>query len=173
MDLNRLINVVEQRPALWDENHPEHAKDEETRSRGRGNGCQRVAGTVIAVAAPKAIAEAANAEEAACSCQCAKNVDVGDADYNFVVSLVPMIKQMTALQNVSIRAKVSEVLLKTMQQPPMQLQQHPQAEQEQMALDRAEQGDSSSSCHTTNRHDRILVLYITVGQVLGLQTLRF
>ncbi|XP_062141813.1 uncharacterized protein LOC133849735 [Drosophila sulfurigaster albostrigata] len=125
----------------------------------------RVAGTVIAVAAPKAIAEAAgtaNAEAAACSCQCAKNVDVGDADYNFVVSLVPMMKQMTALQNVSIRAKVSEVLLQTMQQPPMQLQQHPQAEQEQMALDRAEQGDSSSSCHTTNRHDRILVLYITM-----------
>ncbi|KAH8408731.1 hypothetical protein KR215_011758 [Drosophila sulfurigaster] len=95
--------------------------------------------------------------------RCKNVLHVGDADYNFLVSILPMMKQMSPLQNVSFRAKVGEVLLHTMQQPPMQLQQQQQQQQaaqespqpsqmllnqQQMALDQAEQVDSSSSSAT-------------------------
>ncbi|KAH8370074.1 hypothetical protein KR093_002125 [Drosophila rubida] len=103
--------------------------------------------------------------------RCKNVLHVGDSDYNFLVSFLPMMKQMTSLQNVSFRAKVGEVLLHTMQQPPMQPQQQQQPQQtqaqqqqaakqepqpsqmllnqQQMALDQAQQVSTSTSS-TTN-----------------------
>ncbi|XP_017066292.1 myb-like protein AA [Drosophila eugracilis] len=97
---------------------------------------------------------------------------VGDSDYNYLVSFLPMMKQMTPIQNVFFRAKMGELLLQTMQQPPMQPQsqsqqlqqlhqqqqqqqqkQQPQQQQpsqmllnqQQMALDQAQVSTSSTN----------------------------
>nr|XP_016933391.1 probable serine/threonine-protein kinase fhkB [Drosophila suzukii] len=80
--------------------------------------------------------------------RCKSVIHVGDSDYNYLVSFVPLMKQMTPIQNVFFRAKMGELLLQTMQQPPvqqqpmqqqqqpqpMQLQQQQQQQQQQLQL---------------------------------------
>ncbi|KAH8415539.1 hypothetical protein KR222_002901 [Zaprionus bogoriensis] len=69
--------------------------------------------------------------------RCKNVLHVGDSDYNFLISFLPLMKQMSPLQNVSFRAKMGELLLQTMQQPPMphhimhQQQQRPPQQQQQ------------------------------------------
>ncbi|KAH8256220.1 hypothetical protein KR026_011196 [Drosophila bipectinata] len=92
-----------------------------------------------------------------------KNViHVGDSDYNYLMSFLPLMKQMTRLQNLRFRAKMGELLLQTMQeqhqqnqQEMMQQQQQQQQQQEQpsqmllnqqqMALDQAQVSTSSTN----------------------------
>lgn len=54
--------------------------------------------------------------------RCKNVLHVGDSDYNFLISFLPLMKQMSPLQNVHFRAKMGELLLHTIQQPPMQAQ---------------------------------------------------
>ncbi|XP_017058826.1 probable serine/threonine-protein kinase mps1 [Drosophila ficusphila] len=99
--------------------------------------------------------------------RCKSVLHVGDSDYNFLISFLPLMKQMTPLQNIFFRAKMSELLLQTMQQPPvqqqLQQQQQPQQlqqqqqqlqqqqpsqmllNQQQMALDQAQVSTSSTN----------------------------
>ncbi|KAH8349531.1 hypothetical protein KR084_001335 [Drosophila pseudotakahashii] len=102
--------------------------------------------------------------------RCKSVLHVGDSDYNYLISFLPLMKQMTPIQNVFFRAKMGELLLQTMQQPPvqqqpmqqqqqqqqMQLQQQPQQQlqqqpsqmllnQQQMALDQAQVSTSSTN----------------------------
>ncbi|KAH8313059.1 hypothetical protein KR067_012848 [Drosophila pandora] len=59
-----------------------------------------------------------------------KNVlHVGDSDYNYLISFLPLMKQMTPIQNVYFRAKMGELLLQTMQQATLQQQQQQQQQQ--------------------------------------------
>ncbi|XP_034483267.1 putative mediator of RNA polymerase II transcription subunit 26 [Drosophila innubila] len=93
--------------------------------------------------------------------RCKNVLHVGDSDYNFLVSFLPLMKQMSPMQNVSFRARMGELLLQTMQQSPMQLQQPQQQQQQQqpqpsqmllnqqqMALDQAQQQVSTSTSST-------------------------
>ncbi|XP_020807645.1 uncharacterized protein LOC110183658 [Drosophila serrata] len=50
--------------------------------------------------------------------RCKNILHVGDSDYNYLISFLPLMKQMTPIQNVFFRAKMGELLLQTMQQPP-------------------------------------------------------
>lgn len=59
--------------------------------------------------------------------RCKNVLHVGDSDYNFLISFLPLMKQMSPLQNVHFRAKMGELLLQTIQQPPVQAQ--PQQQQ--------------------------------------------
>ncbi|KRF84391.1 transcription factor SPT20 homolog isoform X2 [Drosophila virilis] len=92
--------------------------------------------------------------------RCKNILHVGDSDYNFLISFLPLMKQMSPLQNVAFRAKMGELLLQTMQQsqqPQQQQQQQrqPQEEQpqpsqmllnqQQMALDQAQQVTTSTT----------------------------
>ncbi|XP_039488396.1 uncharacterized protein LOC120449815 [Drosophila santomea] len=93
--------------------------------------------------------------------RCKSVLHVGDSDYNYLISFLPLMKQMTPYQNVYFRAKMGELLLKTMQQPPVQQQsqqrqpqqQQPQQQQpsqmllnqQQMALDQAQVSTSSTN----------------------------
>ncbi|BFF98861.1 TPR-containing protein [Drosophila madeirensis] len=68
--------------------------------------------------------------------RCKNVLHVGDSDYNYLISFMPLMKQMTPIQNVFFRAKMGELLLQTMhQQPPVQLQQ----QQQQMMLQHQQQ----------------------------------
>ncbi|XP_017015034.3 uncharacterized protein hng3 [Drosophila takahashii] len=60
--------------------------------------------------------------------RCKSILHVGDSDYNYLISFLPLMKQMTPIQNVFFRAKMGELLLQTMQQPPVQ---HPPMQQQQ------------------------------------------
>ncbi|KAH8380110.1 hypothetical protein KR009_009038 [Drosophila setifemur] len=64
--------------------------------------------------------------------RCKSVLHVGDSDYNYLVSFLPLMKQMTPIQNVFFRAKMGELLLQTMQQPPMAPQQQQQMMQQQL-----------------------------------------
>lgn len=100
--------------------------------------------------------------------RCKNILHVGDSDYNFLISFLPLMKQMSPLQNITFRAKMGELLLQTMQQshqqqqqqqsqqqPEQQQQQQQQEEQplpsqmllnqQQMALDQAQQVSTSST----------------------------
>ncbi|XP_043648602.1 putative uncharacterized protein DDB_G0271606 [Drosophila teissieri] len=98
--------------------------------------------------------------------RCKSVLHVGDSDYNYLISFLPLMKQMTPYQNVYFRAKMGELLLQTMQQPPVQqqlqqrqpqqqLQQQPEQRQQQpsqmllnqqqMALDQAQVSTSSTN----------------------------
>ncbi|KAI8039001.1 ras-interacting protein RIP3 [Drosophila gunungcola] len=96
--------------------------------------------------------------------RCKSVLHVGDSDYNYLISFLPLMKQMTPIQNVFFRAKMGELLLQTMQQPPVQqqsqqlvLQQQQQQQQQQpqpsqmllnqqqMALDQAQVSTSSTN----------------------------
>lgn len=101
--------------------------------------------------------------------RCKSVLHVGDSDYNYLISFLPLMKQMTPFQNVFFRAKMGELLLQTMQQPPvqqqpqqqqqlqLQLQQQPEQRQQQqqpsqmllnqqqMALDQAQVSTSSTN----------------------------
>ncbi|TDG50356.1 hypothetical protein AWZ03_003261 [Drosophila navojoa] len=93
--------------------------------------------------------------------RCKNILHVGDSDYNFLISFLPLMKQMSPLQNITFRAKMGELLLQTMQQPQQQQQQQQQGQpqkqeeqpqpsqmllnQQQMALDQAQQVSTSST----------------------------
>jgi len=66
--------------------------------------------------------------------RCKSVLHVGDSDYNYLISFLPLMKQMTPFQNVFFRAKMGELLLQTMQQPPVQQQQQQQQQQLQLQL---------------------------------------
>ncbi|KAH8296185.1 hypothetical protein KR054_002678 [Drosophila jambulina] len=70
--------------------------------------------------------------------RCKNVLHVGDSDYNYLISFLPLMKQMTPIQNVFFRAKMGELLLQTMQQPPQQ-QQMMQQQQEQQQLQQHQQ----------------------------------
>ncbi|XP_030372852.1 ras-interacting protein RIP3 [Scaptodrosophila lebanonensis] len=70
--------------------------------------------------------------------RCKNVLHVGDSDYNYLISFLPLMKQMSPLQNVGFRAKMGELLLQTMaagpigvQQQQQQLQQQAQQQQQQ------------------------------------------
>ncbi|XP_064539958.1 serine/threonine-protein kinase phg2 isoform X2 [Drosophila montana] len=70
--------------------------------------------------------------------RCKNILHVGDSDYNFLISFLPLMKQMSPLQNVTFRAKMGELLLQTMQQS-QQPQQQQLAQQQQQLLTQQQQ----------------------------------
>ncbi|KAH8303539.1 hypothetical protein KR018_002172 [Drosophila ironensis] len=85
--------------------------------------------------------------------RCKNTLHVGDSDYNYLISFLPLMKQMTPIQNVFFRAKMGELLLQTMQQPPMQqqsqqqpppLQRPPQLPQQQQQQQQRQQQQQPS-----------------------------
>ncbi|ALC43286.1 CG13897 [Drosophila busckii] len=63
--------------------------------------------------------------------RCKNSLHIGDSDYNFLISFLPVMKKMDPLQNVQFRAKVGEVLLQTMQGTAVPQQQEEQQQEQQ------------------------------------------
>ncbi|SPP87486.1 Hypothetical predicted protein [Drosophila guanche] len=87
--------------------------------------------------------------------RCKNVLHVGDSDYNYLISFMPLMKQMTPIQNVFFRAKMGELLLQTMhQQPPVQLQQ--QQRQQQQPQQQHQQEESQPSQMLLNQQQMAL-----------------